>query len=95
MSSLEIISALKAEKKFLQKEFGMEEIGVFGSCARGDMDEDSDLDIIVAMKADYSLFAGLYLHLGKKYKHKIDLVHKGKHFSKRFINFIKADVIYV
>jgi hypothetical protein len=82
MTGKEIIEELRKEKPNLQQQFGVEEIGVFGSYARGDMDEESDIDIIVSLKkADYSLLAGLYIYLENLFNRKIDLIRKGKHLT--------------
>lgn len=38
---------LKTSKPTLKKEFKVREIGIFGSCVRGEESEDSDVDILV------------------------------------------------
>ena len=91
-----ILEIIKQEKPFLQKEFGVEEIGLFGSFARGDAGKDSDVDILVKMNtADYGNFAGLYLYLQEKLKKNIDLVYKSKNISQRFQELIQKEIIYV
>jgi predicted nucleotidyltransferase len=42
----EIESKLKVVKPYLTKEFGVDQIGYFGSFANGDYREDSDLDVL-------------------------------------------------
>ena len=41
-----IINLLKKEKQFLAESFGVEELGVFGSVARGNATSDSDIAFI-------------------------------------------------
>jgi len=95
MSSTDIISVLKAEKQLLSKQFGVEEIGVFGSSLRADFGSESDIDIIVSMRqADYSSFAGLQIYLEKKFNRKIDLIRKGKHLSAKFYRLIENKIVY-
>ena len=43
----QIISLLRAEKSYLTKEFGVVNIGLFGSFARGEENESSDIDLVV------------------------------------------------
>ena len=43
----EIEEILKRYKPFLREEFKVKKIGVFGSYARGDESEESDVDILV------------------------------------------------
>ena len=41
----EIISILKEYKKTMSSQYGIKRLGVFGSVARGEQTESSDLDI--------------------------------------------------
>jgi predicted nucleotidyltransferase len=78
MSNVEsIINRLKSVKHVLEKEYAVKEIGVFGSYAKGDATEISDIDILVEFEKPLgwkSIELELYLEklLGKK----IDLVTK-------------------
>ena len=95
MSSNEIINTLKAEKPLLSAQFGVEEIGVFGSSLNANFSDDSDIDIIVTLRnIDYSAFAGLQIYLENKFKRKIDLIRKGKHLSAKFYNSIQNQIVY-
>jgi len=96
MNKQSIIETIKAEKPYLQKTFGVEEIALFGSYARGEEQADSDVDILVKMN-DKSLrsFIGIIDYLQEKLHRKIDLVTKHNYLSPRFLNLINKDVIYV
>ncbi|MEN8262827.1 MAG: nucleotidyltransferase family protein [Nitrospirota bacterium] len=52
MTKNEIINFIKAHKKELQEQLGVIKIGLFGSYARGDAREDSDVDIAVELSDD-------------------------------------------
>jgi predicted nucleotidyltransferase len=53
---LEIIKQKITEnKEYLLKTYGVEEIGVFGSYARGDNDENSDIDIAIEINQDKAI----------------------------------------
>ena len=56
--------------------YGVKRVGLFGSCVRGEMREDSDIDILVEIEKDISLldFVGLKLEIEEVLGHKVDLV---------------------
>ena len=96
MNKQQIIASIKAEKPYLQQHFGVEEIALFGSYARGDENAESDVDILVSLKKpSFSLLMGLYAYLEKKLNTKIDIIRKGPHISDRFLKQINKDIIYV
>ena len=67
-------------KEYLLETYGVEEIGVFGSYARGDNDEDSDIDISIMLnhKVPVGLFgfARMQFYLEDLLGKKVDLVIK-------------------
>ena len=92
----DIFSILKKEKKHLHSAFGVEEIGVFGSYARGNATPQSDVDILVTFsRPSFNALMDTYLYLEKILKKKIDLVTKHKRLSKRFLGIIEQDIVYV
>jgi hypothetical protein len=51
MKSLaEIQNLLKTQKPFLAQEYGVTELGVFGSYVRGEQGPDSDVDILIELE---------------------------------------------
>lgn len=72
MTKNEIIDFIKAHKKELQEQLGVIKIGLFGSYARDDAKEDSDVDIAIELsdknRADnyFKLLHFLEDHLKKK-----------------------------
>ena len=96
MNKFQITEFIKTEKRYLQEHFGVQEIALFGSYARGEEKKDSDIDILVSIiKPSYSLLMGLYIYLEKHFDTKINIVRKGPHLSDRFLQQIKKDLIYV
>jgi len=81
-TDLETIKRKIAENKaYLRETYGVTEIGVFGSFARGDNDADSDIDISVEInheKVPVGLFefAGMQFYLEEILGQKVDLVTK-------------------
>lgn len=96
MNKNNIIEIISREKPYLQKQFGVEEIGLFGSYARGEEKGDSDVDILVSIKTpNLASLIGISDYLKEKLNIKIDLTRKGPHLSSRFLNLIQRDLIYV
>jgi hypothetical protein len=95
LSHTEIIDILKADKAFLKKEFGVINIGLFGSYAKGNQETDSDIDILVELEEPrFEWLAGLQIYLEAKFGKKIELVRKGKNVNRRVIQRVERDVIY-
>jgi hypothetical protein len=67
-------------KEYLQKTYGVEEIGVFGSFARGDNDRNSDVDISIELNRKVPVgllgFARMRFYLEDLLGRKVDLVIK-------------------
>lgn len=70
--------ALSKSKKDLAVEFGVSEIGIFGSYAKGAEKSDSDIDILVEFQRPIGLlkFIELENHLSSLLGAKVDLVSK-------------------
>lgn len=96
MDTKSIIETIKNEKHFLQAKFGVEEIALFGSYARGDQHPDSDIDILVKINnRSLTNYFGLLDFLEAKLNRKIDLVTKHKNLPTYFLNFVNRDIVYV
>ena len=91
----QIISLLRAEKSYLTKEFGVINIGLFGSFATGRSDMNSDIDLIVELtEPRFDYLAGLQVYLEKKFSRKIEIVRKGNRINTRFFQKVEKDAIY-
>jgi predicted nucleotidyltransferase len=95
LSHTEIIDFLKSEKTFLSNEFGVVNIGLFGSFAKGEQTADSDIDILVELKEPrFDWLAGLKIYLEQSFEKKIELVRKSNVLKSRFISRVEKDIIY-
>ena len=95
LTSDEILNVLKAEKSFLSREFGVIDIGLFGSYAKGQPGPESDIDLIVELKAPkFEWLAGLQVYLESKFNRKIELIRKGRHITHHFSQQIEKETIY-
>jgi predicted nucleotidyltransferase len=81
---------LQALKPTLKKRFKVETVDIFGSYARGEQTEKSDLDILVTYSemVDLLLVSRLRRYLRRKLHLKVDVI------SKEFLNkYIKEQVL--
>ncbi len=95
MTREKILNELSKNKNYMKQHFEVDKIGLFGSYAKGNQTEDSDIDIYVEFKhKTFDNLAGLWNYLEELYHKKIDLFHKHKNNNKVIISNIKKDVIY-
>ena len=79
MENIEVIKAkLLDQKPLLFEKFKVKEIGIFGSFARGEQAEASDIDILVEFSEPISFFTFIDLedYLSEVLGAKVDLVSK-------------------
>ena len=79
MTLYEKIAAHRDEILAIAARNGARNLRVFGSVARGDADENSDLDLLVAMEPGRTLFdvGGLVYELGELLGCSVDVVTEG------------------
>ena len=96
MKSLEEIeSILSDHKRGLRERFKVKEIGIFGSYARNEQTEDSDVDILVEFEEPIGLeFVHLAELLESILEMKVDLVSRGAIKPNRW-RYVEQDLIYV
>lgn len=72
----DIRSKLRIEMPYLREHFGVASLGVFGSYARGDQTEESDIDVLVTFteKPGMFTFVALAEHLEALLGRKVDLM---------------------
>ncbi len=73
----EIKFILKSHKKQLKEKYGIKEIGIFGSYARGEAKDNSDIDILVEFekgKKTFDNYMELKFFLEDLFNRKVDLV---------------------
>jgi predicted nucleotidyltransferase len=90
------IDTLRRFKQEYGAEYGIAQIGFFGSVARGDQTEESDVDVIVdAPELGLFKMCGMRLKLEEEFNKSIDLVVKSEYMQERFKNRIEKEAIYV
>ena len=98
---LDILEFLKANKLYLKEQYGVSDIGVFGSFYRNENKPNSDIDILVEFREQrFNFWAGLKIFLEKELNTEIDLIikapyHAQNQYAKRFLNRIEKEIIYM
>ncbi|MCF8360470.1 MAG: nucleotidyltransferase family protein [Prolixibacteraceae bacterium] len=97
-STREIILFLKENKKLFREQFYCKEIGLFGSFARNEQTDKSDIDILVEFEPGtpdlFSVESGLKDYLREKFKRDIDICAK-KWIKPVFRPLVMKEAIYV
>lgn len=95
-SKNDLIQRLSDIKPKLVRDFGVLQIGIFGSFAKGNINSNSDIDILVEMKdTDFDSLAGLQIFLENFFERNIDLVRKRSKINPSFLIRIQKDLINV
>ena len=91
----EVIAKLKANKPTLFEKYPIRSLAIFGSHARNEQADDSDVDILVDFNDEIGLkFVDLANELEVLIGRKIDLVSRGG-IKEKYFQCIKEDLIYV
>lgn len=93
--SNECIIKLRENLPYIQKEYEVTGLCIFGSVARGDNRPDSDVDILVDMPPKIFLMSALKDYLEQLLHSSVDLVRRHSHLSKRFLKQISNDEISI
>jgi predicted nucleotidyltransferase len=91
----EILNKLHQKRDFIENEFSVKKIGIFGSYVNNNQTDESDIDFYVEFKnKTFDNLAGLWVYLEELYQKKIDIVHKHKNNNKTLLQHIKKEVVY-
>ena len=97
MTKDEILITLEKEKPYLQEKYGVEKIGLFGSYARNEATQESDIDIYVELKENtFRKLAGLWVCLDLLYSGiKVDVYNKHRHTKGAIAKYIQDETIFI
>ncbi len=96
MTDKEILDILRKEKPYLQENFGLLSIGLFGSYGKGTQRPDSDIDVLVEFtEPRFDFLAGLQIYLESRLGKPVEVIRKRKGLSKRFLRRIEGSIHYV
>ena len=96
MTKNDILTFLKEKKQFLQQQYGVLSIGLFGSYARDEYTSESDIDIAVELKKENKAdnYFRLLHFLEDDLHKKIDLGIEGN-LKKIVKKYVDKEIIYV
>ncbi|MBI3788890.1 MAG: nucleotidyltransferase family protein [Ignavibacteriales bacterium] len=91
-----IIQTINSQLPFLRERYGVKSLGLFGSIARGEATEKSDIDILVEFESPVGFldFIRLEIFLTQILQRKVDLISK-KAIKPVLKESILKEVIYV
>jgi hypothetical protein len=90
-----ILGQLRTIKPSLEKFYGIIRIGIFGSVARNEAGDDSDIDIVVEMTPDLFKRAGLKSELATLLGREVDVVRYRPQMNERLKKRIENEALYV
>ena len=90
-----ILKILRQHQPELQRKYPIGRLGVFGSYARGEANEKSDIDIAVEIKGPMGLnFIAMADEIEALFGIKTDVVPK-RSIKSEYLPFVEKDMIYV
>ena len=90
------LSTLQRFKQEYGAEYGITRIGFFGSVARGEQTENSDVDVIVeSPTASVYTLIGIKQELEKMFNKEVDVVGKTEFTPQSFLARVEKEAIYV
>ena len=95
MGKKEIIEILRGYKKDYAEQYGILDIGVFGSVARDEIEEDSDVDIVVRIsKPDLFMIVGIKNELEERLHRSVDIVMYRDNMNQFLKKRIDGEAVY-
>ncbi|MBP5371234.1 MAG: nucleotidyltransferase family protein [Bacteroidales bacterium] len=89
------LEILQANKSYLQQQFAVDSLVVFGSVARNEMTEDSDVDIFVQMPPKMLLVIGIKQYLESLLNRPVDVVRNHPNMNPLLKKQIEKDGIRI
>ena len=91
----EYIETLRKHAPILRERFGMTSMQLFGSVARGEHKENSDVDVLVEMPAKYYEACAANDYLEEITGCRVDMIRRHKNLTPFFIKQIEKDGIRI
>lgn len=95
MSRDEILRELRHMKEEFKVRYGVTRIGIFGSVARSEIKTDGDVDVVVEMKPNLFMRAGLKAELESRFGKSVDVVRYRKGINRHLKARIDRDALYI
>ena len=95
LNKRKIIEILQDYKKEVAEQYGILDMGVFGSAARGEVREESDVDVVVRIiKPDLFLLVGIKDELEKRLCRPVDIITYRENMNQFLKDRIDSEAIY-
>lgn len=90
-----ILSYLATHIQEFKTKYGVQRIGLFGSYARDEATDKSDIDLYVHLeKNTFDALSGLWVQIENDLRTKVDLIASHAHMRPGLKNTIENEVIY-
>ena len=91
----EILQELRLRKPELEKRFGVSRLGIFGSVARGQIRDDSDIDVVVEMpQPDLFFLVHIKEDLEESLGRSVDIVQYRERMNAFLKERIEIEAVY-
>lgn len=91
---MNVIDVLKSHEREMKKRFGIKRIGLFGSFARGEQKDASDVDILVEFEEPtFDNFMNLAFFLEDLFSRKVELVTPDS-LSPYIAHYVEKEVVW-
>ena len=94
-TTAEYIETLRQHAPILRERFGMTSMQLFGSVARGEHNEDSDVDVFVEMPPKFYEACAANDYLEEITGRHVDMIRRHKNLTPFFLKQIERDGIRV
>ncbi len=94
MTKHDILNYLNEHYEEFETRYNVEKIGLFGSYARDEATDDSDIDIYVKMKPNMFNMIAIKDNIEKSLHKKVDIIREHKNMKPFFLEMINKDLIY-
>ena len=94
MNKESVLAYLKQHYQEFHERYNVEKIGLFGSYARDEANNDSDIDIFVKMEANMFSIIAMKEQIEKDLHKKVDIIREHKNIKPFFLEMINKDLVY-
>lgn len=95
-TTAEIVEILRDYKARSAEKYGIETLGLFGSVARGEQNEKSDIDVFIKLhKTSFYILMDIKDDLENLFRQKIDLITLHETMRTLFRRNLEQDAIYL
>lgn len=96
LSRDDVVRILRTQREILKERFGVTEISLFGSFARDEATDASDIDVVVKFEGKPSLmtYSGTQIHLENVFGRSVDVAQLDD-FRKELRPYVERDLVEV